>query len=165
MQKLISMADFVLEQSKIEKSEASEMSWLWEHVYEVERIEKYANFLKHPLNLSMFIRCKLVNGVWFVLEKPKNYSAFEVGMSSQDFRYNVFECVEYKESKDRVLFNEVPFHFPSKNTVLLSFKETIVPYNLQEQSFYCDKLNIIEDLIKYNLELTETAKKQIYGIQ
>lgn len=46
--KLISMTDFVLEQSKLTGYDISDYDW-------IIRIVNYANFLKQPLKLEMFV--------------------------------------------------------------------------------------------------------------
>ena len=54
--KLISMTDFVLEQSK--KIMNCELTHLESH----HQIVDYANFLKQPLKLEMFVPC---DALWF----------------------------------------------------------------------------------------------------
>jgi len=80
--KLISMTDFVLEQ-KIQSYEP-------EHI--LKRITNYANFLKQPLKLEMFVPC------------DEDGNVLEVPNSDNEIN-NYFDLsFEYHQAKERVLF-------------------------------------------------------------
>lgn len=87
MKHLISMTDFVLEQIEINSFDEDKMSKIW----------KYAKFLKQPLELWMFVPCKLVDGAWRALERLNG------GMREQDERRHK----EYQQAKERCLFDWV----------------------------------------------------------
>lgn len=138
--KLISMTDFVLEQDKLLGD------------YEDFRavIVSYTKFLKQPLELWMFVPCKLVDGVWVVLEEPddaKDYIFRGDSMRHEDLQ-------EYQQAKERCLFEG---NFTTK-----THGENNVIY-LNDSSFYTswNKSKTIEDLIFLYLSLTQTAQKQI----
>lgn len=149
------MTDFVLEQEKepILRNTSSE----------IIKIHKYAHFLKQPLTLGMFVPCKLVNGVWVVLEEP----VFTTDIAITELP----KVKEYQESKDSVLFEglfiEKFLYKQTKQTVYeinnmrvgiyLEFYNGETEFNFQLSHDYYS----IEDLVKYNLELTPTAEKQI----
>ena len=115
MKNLIGMTDFVLQ----DKS----MSGL--------SITNYANFLKQPLELWMFVPCDNDGNV---LEEP----CFD-GENDQYFA-SAFE--QFQQAKERCLF---------EGWDLEDVKETLS----------CGNHKTIEDLVKYSPELTLTAQKQI----
>jgi len=94
------------------------------------------DFGKQPLEPWQFVPCKLVDGVWAVLEEKK------------PFQDNYHEFVEAKE---RCLFEG--FKSYKKEFVFL-------PGIIEIDGEFCDG-KTIEDLVKYNLQLTQTAQKQI----
>lgn len=136
MEKLIGMTDFVLN-----GQETADYIKLYNGCF------KYAKFLKQPLELSMFVPCDKDGNV---LEEP-----------DADYYMNVTEkeLKEYQEAKERVLFKDIECikakHSECYSIVRISKSMSVINY----PKFWTN--NIIEDLIKYNLKLTESAKKQI----
>jgi len=135
--KLISMIDFVLGNDPHTK------------VYS-KRCWNYANFLKQPLTLEMFVPCDHEGNV---LEEPTGASSFTYDMETV-----------YQKAKERVLFEGFQFysmggekgeHFILKcGTVQMpSFKDGTL-------RFAGFNYKSIEKLISHNLELTPTALKQ-----
>lgn len=133
--KLISMTDFVLEQK--EKLKNSEQGFNIEKYGFIINVCNYAKFLKQPLEQFMFVPCD-ENGN--VLEKPN------AGMFGYDHVYN-----NYNKAKERVLFEG--FEYDNKmeywHNKHISFDEE-----------FCEN-KTIEDLIQYNLTLSQTAIKQL----
>lgn len=117
---LISMTDFVLEQ--------------------IGDNLKYAQFLKQPLNLGMFVPCTLEGDV---LEEPCS-----IGVGN-DFYLQRAED-EYKQAKDRVLFEG----FEVRDKWLIHNKHTYTSI---------DSFDTIEDIVNFGLELmlTKSAQKQL----
>jgi hypothetical protein len=154
MKKLISAKEYII--------------LVWEmagltYIQKLHLLVAYANFLSQKLELWMFVPCKLVDGVWVVLEypdltckRPESKGNCTCGEES------VKDCrewwQEYQEAKDRVLFLGVEYVEAKKegNYSFLRFTE-LSPIN------YPKLWNglTIEHLIKYNIPLTESAKKQI----
>lgn len=102
-----------------------------------QKVYDYANFMSQKLELWMFVPCKLVDGVWVALEEKK------------PFQDNYFE---FQEAKKRCLFED------------FEMDNSFVTHKSHNSFFYpisCLHEQTIEDLIKYNLELTKTAQKQI----
>lgn len=132
MKNLISMVDFVLEQSKRIAIEITFMEYS-------EIIINYANFLKQPLELWMFVPCKLVDGVWVVLEERliENYET-DFGLMNDFENYNK----KYYQAKERCLF---------------------VWQKGFDYKVICEMFKDLEDIILFEFELTETAQKQIFG--
>jgi hypothetical protein len=96
----------------------------------------YAMFLKKPLELWMFVPCDLIRGKVVVLnEEDKNYQ--------QAKERCLFEGFEYKD-KDKAIFVWDGF-----NHRLIYTKKT---------GFH---ISIIEDLIEFDLQLSQTAIKKL----
>jgi hypothetical protein len=130
--KLISMTDFVLQGNGMHE------------------VVRYANFLKKPLELWMFVPCD-ENGN--VLEEPLHIELYEGDTYDLD-------CKLYKESKERCLFEGFEksadyIQNSNKCFVVVAFKISI------GLGFKNGMHQTIEDLTKYNLQLTQTAIKQL----
>lgn len=149
MKNLIPMIDFVLEQDLI---------------FPIGRtagdMVKYGLFLSQKIELWMFIPCKLVDGVWVVLEEPKEkhfYTPLPERNGKKVWLKNrtKFELVkkEYQKEKDRVLFEG----FVSCIT------NRVQSVHHENCSVHFQLLNeeTIDSISKNNLELTPTAQKQI----
>lgn len=166
MKNLISMTDFVLEQSK--RIMNGEITHLESH----HQIVDYANFLKQPLKLEMFVPCKLVNDVWVALslpiepEKPYNDKKCDVWM-----QYEIY-LIRYQQAKERCLFDGFEFietHSKgiSQNLNLFIFPngengENRFGLTKKDKSFRSwFQLFTVEDLVQCNIQLTTTAIKKI----
>ena len=114
---------------------------------------KYANLLKQPLTLGMFVPC--INGKP-VKEPKKKYKGGgnAVGSSNSYTR----EYAQYLKAKERVLFKGVSLIKGSPH-YMTHIRDGKDKYNFFA---YVDKLEEknIESIIKYGLELTETGKKE-----
>ena len=150
--KLISMTEFVLEQyEQIQESNVFENNCF-----------KYAKFLKQPLELWMFVPCKLINGVWVVLEEPKKPACDSWGNDFINEKYRT-KLEQYQEVKERVLFEGFEYDDQTKQLnnqkgVFLFFTKRYCEIYFSAETQYAET---IEDLVKYNLPLTKTAQKQI----
>ena len=134
MKKLISMVDFCLEQRKTHTGDFEDYCDL---------ICRYAKFIKQPLTIGMFVPCDLHGNV---LEEKKPF---------QDKYY------EYQEARERCLFKgfEVDYdRIVKNNEIRIQFNDYSVYLNNSKTM-----ISTIEDLVKYNLELTTTAQKEIFG--
>jgi len=146
MKNLISMTDFVLEQKD---------SYYNQRFF---KIENYANFLKQPLELWMFVPCDDDGNI---LEEPKHN--WTLGLWARQ--------KEYQQAKERCLFEgfEVKREFWADN----AFVDYIQIGNDRDDRLFKSNngnnwylvneydLRIIEDLVKCNLQLTKTAEKLI----
>ncbi len=89
----------------------------------------------------MLVPCKLVDGVWVVLENPFSPKGFKIEKNSNSKEWFEY-CKEYQEAKEHCLFE--------------GYDGTI------EQLENLIKLKItVENMVKYDLQLTPTAVKQI----
>jgi hypothetical protein len=126
--KLISMTDFVLEQNNFK-------------VFRNQQILNYANFLKQPLELWMFVPCLLTGGKNVVLEEPTRYSNDE---------YDTIELQLYNEAKERCLFEGFELN---SGIIIMPNKQYLDKSRLKNKA--------IEDIINQNFILTQTAIKQL----
>ena len=124
--KLISMTDFVLEQTNKITNEWSED----DQIRLLDKISNYANFLKQPLKLEMFVTC--VDNEVFNYSMHGNKEHFE-----QAKQKVLFEGFQYCEKSNTV-----------RNQVFIFSKQMI-------------KELTIEDLVEYDLTLTESAIKKL----
>lgn len=156
---LISMVAFVLLQEKepILRNSSSE----------ILKIHKYAHFLSQKLELWQFIPCKLVEGVWVVLEEPlqsdSKYKCINI-KDEEDFNIKQWtaDFVEYQEAKDRVLFEGFEcLFFDNENKRITNREINVLWHNKIDGWITSDKFQTVEDLVKYNLELTDSAKRQL----
>lgn len=171
--KLISMTDFVLEQSNNEnlskellKDDGKEFMRIWGKIF------SYANFLKQPLEIWMFVPCKLVDGVWVFLEEPKLvYDKEDVmGVYNGIFQNHNQYLDEYQQAKERCLFDGFEFTESQKYSIKNGIQNSIHWYTKNRLYLTTKKedsyrsyfqLYTIEDLIQCDLKLTPTAQKQI----
>lgn len=154
--KLISCTDFVLEFGKETNRDNYEQAY--------DKISAYARFLKQPLTLGMFFPSKLVNGEWVVLEEPIWHDEWLKGKVSTSLFEHCRKSQEYQEAKDRVLFEGFNFKYSDKFVTTVSNEKVWVNFK-SRNIFVNDKVvSITENLVKYNLVLTESAKKQILGL-
>ena len=133
--KLISMTSFVLQRDITD-------------IKQRDSIVKYANFLKQPLKLEMFVPCDEEGDI---LEEPTNYEKRLLNMMTE---YND-EVYTYYQAKAKVLFEG--FEYDKENDW--------VTYNEFARFFVSELQNgKVEDLfklIKDEITLTETSKKEI----
>lgn len=139
--KLIKMTDYVLDQ--YEKRQDS-------IIFE-ENCFTYAKFLKQALELWMFVPCKFINSVWVAIEEPVHIFSDSIHKDASKMYQKQTYVKEYNDAKERCLF---------KGFILdkLNFLRNNTGKIHAHKNFLEDKT--IEDLIKYDLELTPTAKKQ-----
>lgn len=135
------MTDFVLE---IYKKKSSESGFY--------PIIRYAEFLKQPLTLGMFIPCD-ENGK--PLEEPPKITHFDPTEPVPD--YVEQEFYDYEEAKEKVLFEsyQLIYRFQKwKSTLITKNKDGLGQFDIYDYK-------TIEDLIPLNLTLTPNAIKQL----
>ena len=146
MKKLISMVQFVIEQNEQEEISIGESYC---------DILNYAKFLKQPLTLGMFIPCDLEGNV---LREPKKYaSKYDKPLQSGNIGFNYVlldkDLEQYQQAKERVLFEG----FEVKQDAWKS-----VTNNNGCSLFFGEPCKAtIEDLVKYNLTLSENNQKSL----
>jgi hypothetical protein len=134
--RLINMTDFVLQESKGGQQVNSITSQLH---HDLRRIKKYANFLKQPLKLEMFVP---VDEDGNFLEEPEQFKEW----IKSDHYFNAsesvtHECRMYKKAKEKVLFEGI---------------------DLDTAKYHCNRnVRTIEYFTSFNVELTPNAIKQL----
>ena len=140
--KLISMTSFVLQRDITD-------------IKQRDSIVKYANFLKQPLKLEMFVPCDEEGDI---LEEPTNYEKRLLNMMTE---YND-EVYTYYQAKAKVLFEG----FEIDKNLYLVYKNEIsigrfISYKNGNKFIFRDNMKTIEDLVEFGFKLTENAIKQI----
>ena len=152
--KLISMTSFVLEQNKILETYVNHLR---KPLF--ERCVNYANFLKQPLKLEMFVPCDEDGDI---LDEPEDY---ELRLTNMMTEYND-EVYRYKQAKEKVLFEGfklVRFIEKENPCYVVSNGENEVTFHIGLYNFSKGVrfANTIEDLVHIQPILTESAIKQI----
>lgn len=148
MEKLISMVDFVLQQ-RMTSDQINDASFqqIQNHIATYyDKVFAYANFLKQPLNLGMFVPChdgKII---------PHPDENLEFG-NEDSFFWNLHKT-QYKEAKEKVLF---------KDCEARKIRDHYVVFYNSKQLWLSWTNRTVEDLINREVELTESAIKQIFG--
>ena len=143
MKNLISMTDFVLSQSEGSTIDLEQLDWMNQEIYKLDRIRNYANFLKQPLELWMFIPCDEDGNVLKedLFKNNPNLSSLKS-----------YERIQYQQAKERCLFEG--FEVYKGN-----------PYNYHKaRAFikdYIEEKWTIEKIIHWELQLTTSAQRQI----
>ena len=110
----------------------------------------YDNFIKQHLNLGMFVPCDEDGDI---LDEPKDY---ELRLPNMMTEYND-EVYRYKQAKEKVLFEGIEFR-KNAGVNFLTIKEdtfAFFDFNIKFKNL------TVEFLVQYNLQLTESAIKQI----
>jgi len=124
-------------------------------------IVRYAQFLTPIPTLGMFVPCDADGNVLLIPGSAPIYT------HSENY------IIKYNEAKSKVLFegwsvigqddNVVEIEKDNENIWIDFFlKHNLTPC-LKLHSGYEEDIHSIEELIQYDLKLTPTAKKQIYG--
>jgi hypothetical protein len=138
MKNLITMTDFVLEQIELNNKEIND------DTRTLDIIDNYANFLKTPLKLEMFVPCDEDGNV---LITPTEFNP-------------IYWSEQYKKAKEKVLFDdfEVKNHSNFKKSICTKSNIFHV-FCYQDDRWVLSKgIKIIEDLARFNLELTKNFK-------
>lgn len=166
--KLLSMTDFVLHESFGVGNEIINKGIFY------NKCSNYANFLKQPLKLEMFVPCD-DNGS--VLEHPiytTNHSdeCYCKGCEEETKRCSDLQN-QYQKAKEKVFFEGFVYTDSQKYSYLNRIPLSVSPYGLKNERLQLTKLKednkfhtwlqlyTIEDLIKCDLDLTQNAIKQL----
>lgn len=142
--RLKSMTDFVITQWSIDLTKTQR-----------ERVSNYANFLKQPLKLEIFVPCDEEGDI---LEEPTDYEKRLLNMMTE---YND-EVYTYYQAKAKVLFEG----FEIDKNLYLVYKNEIsigrfISYENGSKFLFRDNFKTIEDLVEFGFKLTENTIKQI----
>ena len=146
------MTDFVLEIEKSSYTQTEKYRIIeWNNKCQAfDKIINYANFLKQPLKLEMFVPCDEEGDI---LEEPTNYEKRLLNMMTE---YND-EVYTYYQAKVKVLFEGIEFRTNGGVNFLTIKEDTFAFFDFNVKF----KNLTVEFLVQYDLELTENAVKQI----
>lgn len=139
MKNLVSMVAFVLDQRFGLGNE-----FITEKEF-CDKVINYANFLKQPLELWMFVPCDEDGNVLDFIEKPLSPSSDDVWDKWSEYRY----------AKERCLFDGFKYFSIKKK------RESYVFTEGYEINLKCFSTMTIEYISKENLQLTQNAQKQL----
>jgi hypothetical protein len=139
MKNLTSMTDFVLEQIELNNKKINDDSRT------LDIIDNYAQFLKTPLSLGMFIPCDEDGNV---LITPTEFNP-------------IYWSEQYKKAKEKVLFKgfEVKNHSNFKKSIGKKSNIFHVFWYQDDRWVLSKGIKIIEDLARFNLELKKNFKQ------
>ena len=146
MKKLISMADFVLELGKTNQIDLSNEAF-------IDVFLNYANFLKQPLTLGMFVPCDDDGNV---LEEPDRWDDYVKAPESFDGNKEWYNLYAYEQAKERVLFEGFSLQYQSSYTIVVDNEKHEVKFRIRDTQIFT-----IETLVNKDLTLTSSALKQI----
>lgn len=160
MERLISLREFIVEPKYWKDTEH------FDNHDVLSLIISYANFLSQPLTISMFVPCDEEGNV---LSEP-DIENFDNGVGVE---YDNFEHYKnrYNAEKEKVLFDvqNIPddsfnfiyyFDLPDTDNECFCFDTSTKNWAIEGSEIYSAT---IENLVKYGLQLTPTAQKQIFG--
>ena len=159
--KLQPMTDFVLEQYQLFKQ------WKFSEQQFCLKTVLYADFLKQPIKLGMFIPCDendepLEETIGFNDWSENSVIWTSIKTESEKFNNWFVECSKYQRAKERVLFKGFEIKDGIRNRVVT---DRIYGLNvfLELGDDFCLSKNYktIEDLVEYNLELTDYVIEQL----
>lgn len=157
MDKLISMTDFVLEQG-LNPLQNDAQCWIKTH--------KYAELLKHPLTLGMFVPCDLDGNVLEDIETGENLKFHPLTPGDEATEYWIDYKIrkkEYQEAKERCMFDVFVIKGKASHLKEIWNQENyLFTYNASTEQFLTMG-NTVENIVKYNLVLTESAKQKIFN--
>lgn len=163
--KLISMTEYVLgiSSNEIEPKNFAQITEARQYQNDgYDKMINYANFLKRPLELEMFRPTDKEGNVLEEPKEPKN----ELGNSLSWIGYNK-QLEQYQEALDRVLFEGFEIGFTSEHSVIIRNTKTFVEFRFGKTNIAIKEiggnkeLKTIEDLVEFDLTLTESEKKLI----
>lgn len=148
MKTLIGITDFVLEENRFKEDSDTA----------IFKTTNYTKFLKQPLELWMFIPCDEDGNV---LEEPiETIGGVEMYVKryQQAKKRCLFEGWNYNIAK----FSDNPFiELRDENNNYLAYDVDDKNFQYAEELFTDSENKNIEDIVKYNLQLTSTAQKQL----
>lgn len=131
----------------------------------MKRLTKYADFLKQPLTLGMFVPCKLVDNIWVRIKEPKEYQEW-LEIQKQGGYSLCHNSNEYHKALDRILFKGIEFADVQPSTTYNYYHIKgikIFEANNQYNFFPTNGFRTIEDLVKYNLKLTNNVLSEYFS--
>ena len=161
--KLQSMTDFVLEREDTSTFDTSQIDWYDLEQVKLDEIRNYARFLKQPLQLGFFVPCDEDGNLWEFPPTNEEWEWAQKDSADAEQSYKMKQFY-YEKAKERILFKG--FHSIGENEIELLNSDNWMSFS-QKTIIFTDEFGHeievyrIEDLIELNLELTDSAIKQI----
>lgn len=159
--KLISMVDFVLKsENNFNKGEIGFKEF-------TNIICNYANFLKQPLKLGMFVPCDENDNILEYISKPKLWEDYLDAPECLDGYFGVDDCYKYEnylKAKENVIFEGLKVIHINDELIKISISDKLLlKFYIEENSIFLyekhygrvSEIKTIEDLIPYNLEINK----------
>lgn len=153
MENLISMTDFV----SFQANQRDIDNWKCETDEYFNRCENFLNFIKKKPKLGYFVPCDENDKP---LEEPI-FSIVNYGASTESVKYYEIDKKRYQEAKQRVLFEGFEISYEDGAIFPFLGKYPIGFFSCENEWVWSDRFKTIEDLVEFNLKLTDTAKKEI----
>lgn len=161
--KLQSMTDFVLEREDTSTFDTSQIDWYDLEQVKLDEIRNYARFLKQPLQLGFFVPCDEDGNLWEFPPTNEEWEWAQKDSADAEQSYKMKQFY-YEKAKERILFKG--FHSIGENEIELLNSDNWMSFSQKTIEFtdeFGHEIEVyrIEDLIELNLELTDSAIKQI----
>lgn len=161
--KLQSMTDFVLEREDTSTFDTSQIDWYDLEQVKLDKIRNYARFLKQPLQLGFFVPCDEDGNLWEFPPTNEEWEWAQKDSADAEQSYKMKQFY-YEKAKERILFKG--FHSIGENEIELLNSDNWMSFSQKTIKFtdeFGHEIEVyrIEDLIELNLELTDSAIKQI----
>ena len=161
--KLQSMTDFVLEREDTSTFDTSQIDWYDLEQVKLDEMRNYARFLKQPLQLGFFVPCDEDGNLWEFPPTNEEWEWAQKDSADAEQSYKMKQFY-YEKAKERILFKG--FHSIGENEIELLNSDNWMSFSQKTIKFtdeFGHEIEVyrIEDLIELNLELTDSAIKQI----
>ena len=140
---LIPMTDFVNNVGNMENYPSHENALSW--------IYNYANFLRQPLKIEMFVPCDEDGDI---LDEPEDY---ELRLTNMMTEYND-EVYRYKQAKEKVLFEGFESY---EDYECAKYEDVYIDEEVCDGKFTVEDL--IKDTGKTKIKLSQTTLIAIFG--
>lgn len=148
-------------QSQIQYEESIDLPTVSDSEYR-EKSRNHKNFLKQPLKLGMFVPCDEND---MPLDEPKGWKNEECDTNDC---CSICKCEQYQQAKESVIFEG----FEIKNSKIYNEEHIQFLGMIGNPSKYADinplrwrdrfvNTKTIEELVNYNLSITDSAIKQL----
>ena len=161
--KLQSMTDFVLERQDTSTFDTSQIDWYDLEQVKLDEIRNYVRFLKQPLQLGFFVPCDEDGNLWEFPPTNEEWEWAQKDSAAAEQSYKMKQFY-YEKAKERILFKG--FHSIGENEIELLNSDNWMSFSqkhneLTDEFGHEIEVYRIEDLIELNLELIDSAIKQI----
>ena len=154
---LIPMTDFVIKQNYTTTLDTSQIDFYDKELKILSNIRNYAEFLKQPLKLEMFVPCDEDGNVF---GEPEIYSQWvrENFNDELENEERINQCKDYHQAKEKVLFEGFE---PYEDYECAKYEEIYIDEEVCDGKFTVEDL--IKDAGKTKIKLSQTSLNAIFG--